>query len=429
TVQDGADVVVDVDGALITPAFVDAHVHLLETGLALEGVDLSVEGGARDLAGALALVARAAGALGEGAVLLGHGWDETQWPERRAPTTRELDAAVGGRPAYLARTDVHSAVVSTALVRASGCDRYPGWSPRGVVTGEAHHRVREVARAVTPARRAALHRSALRAAAGAGIASVHELAGPWLDSPDGLRSVMEMTAARDCGLPLVVGMWAQACRTVEDAQDLLASFPGLAGIGGDLTVDGSIGSRTAALNAPYTDAPGTAGALQMEAGAIAAHVVAVTRVGTRSAFHAIGDRAVDELVRGLRLAEDELGPGGLRGAGHRVEHAEMSTSGTVGDLAALGVTVSAQPAFDVAWGGPDGMYARRLGDRWRRMNPYAELAAAGVPLAFGSDSPVTAFDPWAAVRGAVEHRAVQQRISARAAFRAHTRGGWRAAGL
>ena len=76
------------------------------------------------------------------------------------------------------------------------------------------------------------------------------------------------------------------------------------------------------------------------------------------------------------------------------------------------------------------MYATRLGaGRAAALNPLADLAAAGVPLAFGSDSPVTPVDPWAGVRAAVQHRAVDQRISARAAFRASTRGGWRVAGL
>src|SRR5690606_3832519 len=78
----------------------------------------------------------------------------------------------------------------------------------------------------------------------------------------------------------------------------------------------------------------------------------------------------------------------------------------------------------------DGMYARRLGPvRAAGLNPLADLAGAGVPTAFGSDAPVTPLDPWAAVRAAVHHHEPGQRISARAAFRAHTRGGWRLARL
>jgi hypothetical protein len=88
-----------------------------------------------------------------------------------------------------------------------------------------------------------------------------------------------------------------------------------------------------------------------------------------------------------------------------------------------------QPCFDALWGGPDRMYARRLGaDRAAQLNRFADLTAAGVPLAFGSDSPVTELGPWAAVQAAVEPADPTAAISAEAAFAAHTRGGWLAAG-
>jgi predicted amidohydrolase YtcJ len=87
-----------------------------------------------------------------------------------------------------------------------------------------------------------------------------------------------------------------------------------------------------------------------------------------------------------------------------------------------------QPVFDALWGGTDGMYAQRLGvDRALTLNPFAAMAAAGVALALGSDSPVTPLGPWEAVRAAAFHHVPEQRLSVRAAFTAHTRGGWRAA--
>jgi len=99
-------------------------------------------------------------------------------------------------------------------------------------------------------------------------------------------------------------------------------------------------------------------------------------------------------------------------------------------LAELGVTASVQPAFHARWGGPDGMYAARLGQgRVAGMNPFAAMSAAGLPLALGSDTPVTPFAPWEAIRACVSHHDPTQRISAESAFLAHTRGGWRAAGI
>ena len=108
----------------------------------------------------------------------------------------------------------------------------------------------------------------------------------------------------------------------------------------------------------------------------------------------------------------------------------MVDAGAMSLLVLFGLTASVQPAFDARWGGPSGLYATRLGPaRAAALNPFADLAGAGVPLAFGSDSPVTPFDPWGAVSAAVHHHEPSERISARAAFRAHTRGGWRAARL
>jgi hypothetical protein len=256
------------------------------------------------------------------------------------------------------------------------------------------------------------------------------MSAPFVDTRAGLIELLETTAGADSGLPLVVGYRAERCVTVDDAHALLAAIPGLTGIGGDLNVDGSLGSRTAALRAPYADAADEHGVLYLTAEQVANHIAAVTRAGVHAGFHVIGDRAMDELVLGLKAAADVEGAGPVAGAGHRIEHAEMIDAMTMAQLVLLGARISAQPAFDAAWGGPDGLYATRLGPgRAVLLNPLADLTAAGIPLAFGSDSPVTPVDPWAGVRAAVRHTAADQRISGRAAFRAATRGGWRLAGL
>ena len=128
-------------------------------------------------------------------------------------------------------------------------------------------------------------------------------------------------------------------------------------------------------------------------------------------------------------AAERVGAARIRAARHRVEHAEMLTEATVAAFTEHALTASVQPAFDAAWGGGEGMYAQRLGaDRAATLNPYAALLRAGVPLAIGSDSPVTPLDPWGALRAAAFHRTPGHRVSVRAAFTAHTRGGWRALG-
>ncbi|MGV9845624.1 amidohydrolase [Streptomyces fungicidicus] len=411
---DGADEVIDLDGALVTPAFTDAHVHTTATGLALTGLDLSA---APSLEAALARVREFAAARPEDRVLLGHGWDAARWPGGRPPTRAELDEATGGRPLYLSRIDVHSAVVTTALLDLVGGGTGREDRP---LTGDAHHAVRAAAlAAVTPAQRTGAQRAALAHAASLGIGTVHECGGPEISSEDDFTGLLRL-AAEETG-PRVVGYWAE--QDVAKAKEL-----GALGAAGDLFADGALGSHTACLHEPYADA-GHTGTAHLDAAAVAAHVVACTEAGLQAGFHAIGDAAVSTVVDGVRAAAEKIGLARVRAARHRVEHAEMVTAETVAAFAELGLTASVQPAFDALWGGEDGMYARRLGaERARTLNPYAALLRAGVPLAFGSDSPVTPLDPWGTVRAAAFHRTPEHRVSVRAAFTAHTRGGWRATG-
>ncbi|MET9832487.1 amidohydrolase [Streptomyces sp. NPDC006385] len=411
---DGVDEVVDLDGALVTPAFTDAHVHTTATGLALTGLDLS---GVSSLESALALVRDFAAARPHDRVLLGHGWDASRWPGGRPPTRVELDEAAGGRPLYLSRIDVHSAVVTTALLDLTPGDLGATDAP---LVADAHHAVRATAlAAITPAQRGEAQRAALAHAASRGIGTVHECAGPDISSEDDFTGLLRL-AAEEPG-PRVVGYWAE--QDVRKAREL-----GAIGAAGDLFVDGALGSHTACLHQPYADA-GHTGTAYLDTAAVAAHVIACTEAGVQAGFHAIGDAAVTSVVDGVRAAAEKLGLARVRAARHRVEHAEMLTPDTIEALAELGLTASVQPAFDALWGGEDGMYAQRLGaERARTLNPFAALLRAGVPLAFGSDSPVTPLDPWGTVRAAAFHHTPEHRVSARAAFTAHTRGGWRAIG-
>ncbi len=423
--RDAVDEVVELDGALVTPAFVDAHAHVTETGLLLDGVDLH---GARSVAEILDGVEAASRRRG-GRPVLGQGWDERLLAEGRAPTRAELDRASAGGVVYLARVDVHSAVVSSALVAASGADREDGWSADGRVERDAHHAARAATRDLPAGRRRELQRLALRTAAARGIACVHEMSAQHIAPEDDLPDLVALAADPAERLPEVV---AYRGERVADAEQAAAARerlgPWLAGLAGDLCADGSIGSRTAATREDYADAPGHRGHLYLSAEQVRDHVIGCTRAGLQAGVHVIGDAGADAVLAGFRQAAGVVGAAALRTARHRLEHVESVDADAVATLADLAVTASVQPAFDALWGGADGLYAARLGTaRALAMNPFGALAAAGVPLALGSDSPVTPFDPWGAVRACVFHHVEQQRTSARAAFAAHTRGAHRAA--
>ena len=414
--------VVDLDGGFVAPAFVDAHVHTTATGLALTGLDL---GEARSREHCLELIAAAAATL-DGAVLWGHGWDETRWPQPVAPTVEEIDAVVGSRPVYLTRIDAHSAVAGSALRdRTDGLATALGYHPQHPLSADAHHRVRAAARnLLTPQQRAAARTAALDAFAAHGVVAVHECAGPDIGGVDDWAELRDTTHGVQ-----VSGYWGEAVETPEQARELLAAT-GAAGLAGDLFVDGALGSHTAWLRDPYADAPDCCGNAYLGAEAVLAHLRACTGAGITAGFHVIGDAAVTVVVDAFEALVAELGVPAVARCGHRLEHLEMVDAEAARKLGSWGIVASMQPNFDARWGGPDGMYARRLGaERAAGLNPLAMLASAGVPLAFGSDTPVTGLNPWSTVRAATLHQTPGSAISARAAFGAATRGAWRAAGV
>ena len=410
------DRVADLGGAWITAAFVDAHVHGTVTGFARTGVGLA---DATSPAEVLERVRRHRG--GPDAVVLGNGWDDFGWTPRRLPTAQELTDAAHGRAVLLSRVDGHSCLVDAGTLAQLPLERFEGVErdAEGQPTGWLREAASEAALGLVRTLLTAEDQHAARLAACStalelGIASLHEMGHPGLS---GLDDAM----AWDRGdWPLeVLTWWAEL--------DLDAAVGHGLRPGGDLFLDGSIGSCTAATHEPY--GPGaTTGQLFHEDEAVAAWFSACTAAGRGGGVHAIGGRAIEQALGALEVAEEHHGPAAVRQARHRIEHVELPSRAQVRRMARLGVVASVQPAFDAAWGGDDALYAERFGVEPARMsNPLAWFAEDGVAMAFGSDSTVTPLDPLGGVRAATSHRGGLS-ISARAALAAHTRGGRYVAG-
>ena len=423
SIADSSMDVIDLRGALVAPGFVDSHMHLTETGIALDSLRLGGVTSARELLDAVS------SATGNGPVL-GHGWDETTWADPTLPSAEELERASAGRPVYLSRVDVHSALVSTSLAHAADLRSQDGFDGGARVTRAAHTAARQSTRQL-PEEALRRHQArALSEAAANGYVALAEMGAPHIGGLDDLRLAAAWNSAGSDGhaLPEVLPYWGELATSEEHARSLMDQFGfPLRGLAGDLNIDGSVGSRTAALRSGYSDAPGERGNLYLTAEQAAAHLAACSLVGIQAGFHVIGDAGLDAALSALDLAAEQVGEQRVRAAGHRFEHVEMVDAPAIEKLARYSVTVSAQPAFDAAWGGPGGLYGKRLGERSASMNPFASLYAAGVPVCFGSDSPVTPLKPWSSVRACLEHHTEGERISARAAFLGHTRAGWRAA--
>ena len=415
-----AGTVIDCQGQFLAPAFVDAHVHATSTGLLLDGLNLTEVNNRHEL---LQLLSKYA-TLYRGGTIIGHGWDQSRWNDQQLPSRKEIDQATWGSVVYLSRVDVHSALVSSALIaqvpHARELDGYTEFA----VSAQAHGSLRAHALGhLSASHRERSQIAFIEHALSRGIGSVHEMAGPSISSESDAKMLKERSD-QNIG-PRVFVYWGElnSAGGIETALALDA-----VGAGGDLFIDGAIGSRTAALKSDYTDAPGVDGILYVDPAQVASHVQDCVTAGVQAGFHVIGDRGMQVVLDGLTLAEKIVGVPALARGRHRLEHAELISEEQMRLIKHLNLTVSMQPLFDSLWGGPNGMYSSRLGDRATSMNRWGSLLQQGTAVCFSSDCPVTEVNPWAAIHASMFHHDTRERVTGRAAFSAHTRAGWRALG-
>ena len=419
--EPAADRRVDVDGATVVPAFCDAHVHLPATGLYAAGLDLRGERSARRIVEALA-----ARAVAKESVLFGGNFED---PLDEPLVGADLDAAVGDRPALLARADMHSCVVSTALLREldlddlEGVDRDEDARPTGYLREQAAGRAWRWFERTLPAsqQRAALA-TAAEVAYSRGVASVHEMYVVEWRGWSSLELVTEMLV--ELALDVVVYVATLELSKVIDM--------GLPRIGGDLFLDGSFGSHTAWMSEPYLSQPppGTPsqGISYVDDAELVAFFTAAQRADLQVGVHAIGDAAIEQAIAAWERVAGTEGAERVRAGAHRIEHFECSSDDHMRRAAALGLNASVQPAFDRLWGGTDGMYARRLGrERAARMDRFSSMLRAGMAIGAGSDSTVTPLDPFLQMAALRAHHVGDERLDAATALRAHTVGSHRLA--
>ncbi len=393
--------VVGFGDAVALPGLWDAHVHLLSTGLALREVDLS---GARRLVDVLELVRDAAPSAGE--ILMCAGLDDSRLAEGRLPTGAELDVASPTKPVAVTRVDYHTLVVNAAAWPRFGLD--PSWPgveldaggrPTGVLRGRANELARAKIRGrLESATKTAAYRDAAALAASRGVVALCALEGGQIAGEEDVRILLECRER----LPVETFIFPQIT-SATTARELA-----LPRLGGCLLVDGSIGSWTAALSEPYADKATTRGELYFADDDLNALVMTAHAAGLQVALHAIGDRAVSQVLDAYGVAAYEHPRDDCR---HRVEHAELISDRDLKRAADLGAILSVQPAFEWLWGGPGKLYETRLGERRRRTNRLRSALRAGVALAGGSDSNITPINPLLGVAAATSHPTEEERLS------------------
>lgn len=389
----------DLAGATVLPGLGDAHVHLTATGFLESAIDGSRY---RDLAGLLAVVAAQARRTPSGGTVLGLRVEPELYRERRAPTQDELDAAAPDHPVYLRHVTGHASYANGAAMRS--LDLHPGrrgvllnddGAPTGTLIGATTQEATR--RSYAAYSRQVGYESAFRAAAARaarnGCTAVHAL-----DDLDAVRTLL----AIEHDLPVRTAAYPQTF----DVGAVRAL--GLSRIGGchGCALDGDVDMRTAALLAPYPQRPTEYGTLYHNEMSLQGFVLAAHHAGMQLAFHAVGDRAVEQALRLYEAAQAaEFRPN----ARHRVEHAQLMSDGQRARARAAGVILSLQPAFNHVW--DHGSYVASIGpERARRIDPLASAARAGLALAGGSDSTVTELRPLLGVHAAVNHSREEERL-------------------
>ncbi|RZA22248.1 MAG: amidohydrolase [Lysobacteraceae bacterium] len=386
----------DLGQATVVPGLIDAHAHVSGLGFAMMGADLV---GTRSKDEIIERLRAKAAGLKPGEWLIGGGWDQNDWPERKFPSAAELDAFFPDRPVWLSRVDGHAGWANGAAMRAVERDLAGEWQPDGgMIQRDASgkpsgifidnamlllEQARPAFDEATSERALAL---GMQAAVQHGLTGVHD-AGITLDELHRYQRLADRGA-----MPLRI--YAMADGNKEALESLCTNGLYRHGTGRlqmravKLYADGALGSRGAAMLEDYSDDHGNRGLLLMSAQELADAAAKAKRCGVQAATHAIGDR-------GNRLALDtyERALGADAGGDHRwrVEHAQILSPAELPRFATLQVIASMQPTHatsDMPWAGD------RVGPQ-RIVGAYAwrQLRDRGVRLALGSDFPVESVDP------------------------------------
>ncbi len=381
------------------PGFNDAHTHLGSAGQTKLHLDLT---GVDSLDEMLARIKAYAQSEPPGHWITGGNWDHTLWAQKVLPTREDLDRVTGDHPTFLDRIDGHIAIANSAALRAAGItgkttppeggaiDLDARGEPTGILRESAQELVYKVIPPPTPEERRKGDLLAIHDALSHGVTSVQDFS-DWDDF------LVYEQLEKEGDLHLRISEWISfkaplaellKMREHHDPHDPMLHTGMLKGF-----MDGSLGSRTAALKAPYADDPKNSGLPQYTQAQLNAMTVERAKAGFQIGFHAIGDRATAMALEAFSQ------PGVSRTARNRVEHAQVVDPADIPRFKELGVIASMQPNHlltDMRWA------EARLGAQ-RAAYSYAWRAflKAGVPLAFGTDYPVEPITPFRGLYAAV----------------------------
>jgi predicted amidohydrolase YtcJ len=396
---------IDLGGRFVCPGFIDSHVHFLQGGQRLRGLQLRDASTPEEFIRRIEEFARSQPA---GRWITGGDWDHELWGGE-LPQREWIDRQSGSNPMFITRLDGHMALANSQALMLAGIGRSTQdvaggeivRNREGIPTGIFKDRAMALVQRVIPGRTAEQDDEALKEAmayvAARGITSVHDMSfGNWDELP-----VYRRAAERgDLRTRIHAAMPLQDWQRLREEIDQRGSGNEWLRIGGVKGfVDGSLGSRTAAMSEPYSDSPGESGLMLDEPEQMYEWLAGADSAGLQLMVHAIGDRAVTSLLDWFERLEQENGPRDRR---WRMEHAQHILPADLPRFSRLGVIASMQPSHLI----DDGCRIERMLGRERAKGsfPFRSLLDHGVRIAFGSDWFVAAPSPLEGIYAAVTRR-------------------------
>ncbi|MBN1756167.1 amidohydrolase [bacterium] len=393
---------IDLNGQTVLPAFTDCHVHFFETGLKSLYLDFS------RIQSIIELQDMITGILDQRDIHQGWAYNPANVIENRELTREDLDRVSPRKPIFIRRVDGHSSYLNSAAIEMiapfifdwEGTDEMDN----GILRKTAHEKADKYF--LERVNSSTLHEAALmvqKEAIRKGCCCIHA----FTPFPEWTRVLLGLQNE-------LIIQTVPFCHTLFVDEVVKLNLPR---IGGCILIDGSFGSHSAALFKSYRDDPGNTGRLYLNDNELERFFKEATEKGLQVAMHAIGPRAIQQYLDNIEKAADLHTLKTLR---PRLEHAELPTPEHLKRVKKAGIILSMQPAFEYYWGGPKGLYYKRLGNRWKHTNPFKTILSHGITIIGGSDSYVTPIDPLLGIHAAVNHPNPRERLNVLEALRLFT---------